>query len=102
MIFDCWTPARFRGRGYYPLAIRRAAAELQSNEQRAWTFCPAAGALSIKGILKAGFAYRYSLVRRQRLGQSAIVRRDRTYALPFDNSVITKRPDLVVGTGIGA
>lgn len=102
LIFDCWTPARFRGRGYYPLAIRGAAAELQSRGQRVWTFCAASEAPAIRGILKAGFTYRYSLVRQQRLGQSAIVRRDRTCALPLNNSPISKRPDLVVGTGVGA
>lgn len=100
MIFDSWTPARFRGRDYYPLAIRRAAAELHNHVQRVWTFCAATDTLSIREILKAGFTYRYSLVREQRLGQSAIVRRDRTYALPLDNSVVSKRPDLAVGTGI--
>jgi CelD/BcsL family acetyltransferase involved in cellulose biosynthesis len=102
MVFDCWTPARFRGRGYYPLAIRRAAAELQNNERRVWTFCAVTDTVAIRGILKAGFNYRFSLVRKQRLGQSAIVRRDRTYALPVDHSVISKRPDLAVGTGMGA
>jgi CelD/BcsL family acetyltransferase involved in cellulose biosynthesis len=102
LIFDCWTPAQYRGLGYYPLAIRWAAAELRKDEQRVWTFCSAADAVSIPEIMKAGFMYRYSLVRRQRLGQSAIVRRDRTYALPVDGSVISKSPDLAVGTEIGA
>jgi CelD/BcsL family acetyltransferase involved in cellulose biosynthesis/RimJ/RimL family protein N-acetyltransferase len=100
MIFDCWTPVRFRGRGYYALAIRRAAAELQSNAQRVWTFCTAGDAVSIKGILKAGFTYSYSLVRQLTLGRTAIVRRERTYALPSEDSVVGKRPDLVVGTRI--
>ncbi len=102
LIFDCWTPAQYRGLGYYSLAIRWAAAKLQNNEQRVWTFCAAKDTLSIRGILKAGFTYRYSLVRQQRLGHSAIVRRDHTYAFSLDNSVISKRPDLAVGTGIGA
>lgn len=81
VLFDCWTPAQYRGFGYYPLAIRWAAAELQNNEQKVWTFCAATDTPSIRGILKAGFTYRYSLVRQQRLGQSAIVRREQTYAL---------------------
>lgn len=81
MIFDCWTPARFRGRGYYPLAIRWAAAELMENQRRAWIFCAASNSPSIHGILKAGFAYRYSLVCHRRLGQSTVSRRDRTDAL---------------------
>jgi len=99
LIFDCWTPTQYRGLGYYPCALRRAAAELQNNEQRVWTFCAATDILSIKGILKAGFTYRYSLVRQLRLGQSTVVRRERTLALASDDSLISKRPDLAVGTG---
>jgi len=99
LIFDCWTPVQYRGLGYYLLAIRSATAELQNKEQRVWTFCAATDALSIRGILKAGFTYRYSLVRQQRLGQSAIVRWDRTYAIPLDDAAISKRPDLAVGNG---
>jgi CelD/BcsL family acetyltransferase involved in cellulose biosynthesis len=81
MIFDCWTPERFRGRGYYPLAIRWAAAELMGNRRRVWIFCAATNRPSIHGILKAGFVYRYSLVRHRRLGQATVRRRDRTDAL---------------------
>jgi len=102
LIFDCWTPAQYRGLGYYPLAIRWAAAELHNNDQRVWTFCAATDTLSIRGILKAGFIYRYSLVRQQRLGQSIIVRWDRTSAVSLDNSVISKRSDLAVGRGMGS
>jgi len=90
VIFDCWTPARYRGLGYYPLAIRCAAAQLQNNEQRVWTFCAARNTLGIKGILKAGFTYRYSLVRHRRLGQPGIVRRDRTYAPTVTSSLATR------------
>jgi hypothetical protein len=79
VIFDCWTPARYRGLGYDPYAIRWAATELLNNEQRVWIFCAAGNTPAVQGILKAGFTYRYSLVRQRRLRQSAIVRRDRTY-----------------------
>jgi RimJ/RimL family protein N-acetyltransferase len=81
LIFNCWTPARYRGRGYYALAIRRAAAELLENQRRVWIACQATNSPSIRGILKAGFAYRYSLVRHRRLGRSTVSRRDRTGAL---------------------
>jgi hypothetical protein len=90
MIFDCWTPARYRGFGYYPLAIRWAAAELLKNEQRVWIGSVATNTPSIQGILKAGFTYRYSLVRHRRLGQPAIVRRDRTCALGVTSSLATR------------
>jgi CelD/BcsL family acetyltransferase involved in cellulose biosynthesis len=102
LIFDCWTPAQYRGLGHYPLAIHWAATELQNNEQKVWTFCAAKDTPSIRGILKAGFTYRYSVVRQQRLGKSAIVRRNCTSALPLNNSAVSERPDVAVGARIGA
>jgi RimJ/RimL family protein N-acetyltransferase len=86
VIFDCWTPARYRGLGYHPLAIRLAAAELLKNGQRVWIFCAATNTASTHGILKAGFTYRYSLVRHRRLRQSTVVKQDRTYAPPLQPS----------------
>jgi hypothetical protein len=35
----------------------------------------------VKGILKAGFAYRYSLIRRSRLGRTTTMRQETTAAL---------------------
>jgi RimJ/RimL family protein N-acetyltransferase len=90
VIFDSWTPARYRGLGYDPLAIRWAVAESLNNEQRVWIFCAATNTPAIEGILKAGFTYRYSLVRHRRLGQSAIVRRDRAYAPAVTSSLATR------------
>ena len=70
LIFDCWTPQRFRGHGFYPLAIRQAAVELLNEGKRPWIFCAASNTPSVRGILKAGFVYRHSLVRQRRLGHS--------------------------------
>jgi CelD/BcsL family acetyltransferase involved in cellulose biosynthesis len=81
MIFDCWTPAADRGRGYYATAIRSAATTLQSEGRSAWIFTDASNVSSLRGILKAGFEYRFSLVRRRRFGHSIIVRHDTTSAL---------------------
>lgn len=83
VIFDCWTPARFRGLGYYPLAIRMASAELMKKDEGVWIFCAATNTPSLRGILKAGFAYRFSLVRLRRLGSSIVVRQDNTTVLPL-------------------
>ena len=81
LIFDCWTPPRYRGLGYYPLAISLATAELRKNASNVWIFCMATNTPSAKGILKAGFTYRFSLVRRRKLGLSTVVRQDKTTAL---------------------
>ncbi len=81
MIFDCWTPAADRGHGHYAAAIRQAAANLRQEFRPAWIFSGANNASSLRGILKAGFAYRYSLIRRSRLGRAAISRHDSTKAI---------------------
>jgi CelD/BcsL family acetyltransferase involved in cellulose biosynthesis len=81
MIFDCWTPASDRGRGHYAAAIRQAAANLRREDRAAWIFSGAKNASSVKGILKAGFAYRYSLIRRSRLGRTTTTRQETTTAL---------------------
>jgi CelD/BcsL family acetyltransferase involved in cellulose biosynthesis len=81
MIFDCWTPAADRGHGHYATAIRQAAANLRRENRPAWIFSGARNVPSVTGILKAGFAYRYSLVRRSRLGRTTITRHHTTTAI---------------------
>ena len=81
MIFDCWTPAALRGRGYYATAIRLAAAKLQREGRPCWIFSGATNVSSLQGILKAGFVYRFSLIRRSRLGRSVVTRHDTTTAI---------------------
>jgi predicted GNAT family acetyltransferase len=76
MIFDCWTPARYRGLGHYAHAISLAAKDLQQQGKSAWIFCDAKNAASIRGLVKAGFAYRFSLVRRRTLGFWAVTREE--------------------------
>jgi CelD/BcsL family acetyltransferase involved in cellulose biosynthesis len=81
MIFDCWTPASDRGRGHYATAIRQAAANLRRECRPAWIFSGAKNVSSLRGIAKAGFAYRHSLIRRIRLGRATITRQDTTTAI---------------------
>jgi CelD/BcsL family acetyltransferase involved in cellulose biosynthesis len=75
MIFDCWTPAAQRGRGNYATAIRLAASDLQNQQKQAWIFSAVKNVLSARGILNAGFEYRFSLLRKRRFGWSALSRR---------------------------
>jgi CelD/BcsL family acetyltransferase involved in cellulose biosynthesis len=81
MIFDCWTPAAERGRGHYPTAIRLAAADLQREGKTAWIFSGVSNAASVRGIAKAGFLYRFSLIRRNKLGRATFTRRDHKAAI---------------------
>jgi CelD/BcsL family acetyltransferase involved in cellulose biosynthesis len=78
MIFDCWTPTADRGRGHYATAIGQAAANLHDEGKAAWIFSGAKNAPSLRGIDKAGFVYRFSLVRRSKLRRATITRRDCT------------------------
>jgi CelD/BcsL family acetyltransferase involved in cellulose biosynthesis len=66
MIFDCWTPTAQRGLGSYATAIRLAAAYLRRQQRQAWIFSAAKNESSLRGILRAGFVYRFSLVRSRR------------------------------------
>ena len=74
MIFDCWTPLFHRGFGYYASAICHAASFLEGQQRPAWIFSAAANESSTRGILKAGFEYRFSLVRKRRLMSSQVSR----------------------------
>jgi CelD/BcsL family acetyltransferase involved in cellulose biosynthesis len=97
MIFDCWTPAAHRGRGYYATAIRQAAANLRREGRTGWIFSGATNTSSLRGIVKAGFAYRFSLVRRRRLGRSITTRRDTTTVNPQDGQTLS--PDYLGRAG---
>jgi hypothetical protein len=89
MIFDCWTPAGDRGRGYYASAIRQAAAKLLRENKAAWIFSGANNVSSLRGIRKAGFAYRFSLVRRSHFGRAIITRHGSTAAV---DDAVTSAP----------
>lgn len=78
MIFDCWTPSSERGRGHYARAIRQAAVELRQAGRPAWIFSGATNRFSLRGVLKAGFCYRFSLVRRTKFGRAVVTRKETT------------------------
>ncbi len=63
LLFDCWTPVAARGHGYYGRAIGRIAYQVRSAGKRPWIFSAATNTASVRGIEKAGFERRYSLVR---------------------------------------
>ena len=65
LLFDCWTPVAARGHGYYPRAIGLIANQVRSAGKRPWIFSAATNTASVRGIEKAGFERRYSLVRRK-------------------------------------
>jgi hypothetical protein len=85
MIFDCWTPTSDRGLGYYATAIRQAAADLRREGRAAWIFSGATNASSLRGILKAGFEYRFSFIRRTRFGHAVVTRQQGSAGIESKN-----------------
>jgi CelD/BcsL family acetyltransferase involved in cellulose biosynthesis len=76
LIFDSWTPKGQQGRSAYLTAIRLAAAYLQKQQRQAWVFSAARNELSLRWILRAGFVYRFSLVRSRTLCHTTLSRRE--------------------------
>lgn len=68
MIFDCFTPVSVRGHGYFVEAIAAVARRLQSEGKVPWIFAAAANRVSVRGIEKTGFAFKFSLGRRKMFG----------------------------------
>ena len=74
ILFDSWTPRAHRGGGYYAITLREAAAVLEKQQRTIWGFSSPVNASSIRGLQKAGFVYRFSLVRKRRLMRSSVSR----------------------------
>jgi CelD/BcsL family acetyltransferase involved in cellulose biosynthesis len=65
MLFDCWTPVKSRGHGYFGQTIGLVAQWLQERGKKPWIFSAARNAASLRGLEKSGFGRRYSLVRKR-------------------------------------
>ena len=76
MLFDCWTPASQRGKGYYGRTISMIAEIVAQKGNRPWIFSAQGNVGSIHGIEKAGFERRYSLTRQRLLGFQRIKGKD--------------------------
>lgn len=98
MIYECWTPVADRGRAYYAHAIRQAAEQLRREHRTAWIFSHARNVSSWHGIVKAGFAYRFSLVRHSVLGRTVITRHETTATISSRRSTAIAA-DLLQKTG---
>jgi CelD/BcsL family acetyltransferase involved in cellulose biosynthesis len=68
MIFDCWTPISARGHGYYGQTVSLIAKGLRERGNSPWIFSAAGNLASIRGLEKAGFQRRYSLIGQRILG----------------------------------
>jgi CelD/BcsL family acetyltransferase involved in cellulose biosynthesis len=67
LVFDCWTPNSARGKAFYATTIQLVAARLLREGKTAWIFSAASNSASLRGIEKAGYRRRYSLIRRKLL-----------------------------------
>jgi predicted GNAT family acetyltransferase len=62
MIFDCWTPQSKRGRGYFGIALSLAAQHVSMAGKEPWIFSAITDHPSRRGIERAGFERRYSMI----------------------------------------
>jgi CelD/BcsL family acetyltransferase involved in cellulose biosynthesis len=65
LLFDCWTPVAARGHGHYARAIGMIAEKVRRAGKRPWIFSATTNTASVRGIERAGFQRRYSLVRQK-------------------------------------
>jgi len=72
LLFDCWTPVSARGHGYYGQTVSRIAKRVRDQGKNPWIFSAASNVASVRGLEKAGFQRRYSLVRQRTLGWQRI------------------------------
>lgn len=63
LLFDCWTPTAVRGRGHYKQTIQLIAARIAAEGKRPWIYSPTRNVSAVRALGKAGFEWRYSLVR---------------------------------------
>jgi len=87
VIYDCWTPAAVRGRGFYGITIAHVAERLTAEGRTPWIFSAAENISSIRGIEKSGFERRYALLQSKDL----FVRRLRTQAIPTFPASLSQR-----------
>lgn len=76
MLFDCWTPPAFRGNGHYGAAVALIADSLLERGKRPWIFSAATNTASVRGLEKAGFQRRYSLITQRLFGWQTTVRQE--------------------------
>jgi CelD/BcsL family acetyltransferase involved in cellulose biosynthesis len=72
MIFDCWTPVSARGHRYYGRTVSLIAKRVRDQGKSPWIFSAASNVASVRGLEKAGFQKRYSLIRQRALGWQRI------------------------------
>jgi CelD/BcsL family acetyltransferase involved in cellulose biosynthesis len=76
ILFDCWTPASQRGRGYYALMLGLVAYRARQAGKRAWVFSASTNASSVRGLEKGGFRRCFSVFRYRLLWWQKIVQRN--------------------------
>lgn len=66
LLFDCWTPESERRRGHYGRCTSMVSERALERGQRPWIFSAATNLNSLRGLERAGFTRRFSLVRKKR------------------------------------
>ena len=85
MIFDCWTPRSSRGHAHYATAITLLAHQLRAEQKIPWIFSAETNTASVRGISKAGFVHRFSMVRKKTFTWQSVKRVDGSLDAPGDS-----------------
>jgi len=78
IIFDGWTPQSKRRRGYFGIALSMAARCVSKSGKEPWTFSAVTNHSSRRGIERAGFERKYSMIFRKTLAWQRVSK------APFD------------------
>ena len=73
VLFDSWTPVSQRGRGYYAPTIAMVAARIRNEGKPSWGFSASTNTSSVRGLEKAGFTRRFSVIRHRVLWWQKVI-----------------------------
>jgi CelD/BcsL family acetyltransferase involved in cellulose biosynthesis len=76
VLFDSWTPVSQRGRGHYGPTLGLVVRRIQREGKRSWGFSASTNTSSVRGLEKAGFRRRFSIVRYRLLWWQKLIQKD--------------------------
>jgi len=76
VLFDSWTPVSQRGRGHYGPTLGLVVSRIQREGKRSWGFSASTNTASVRGLEKAGFRHRFSVVRYRLLWWQRLVQKE--------------------------
>ncbi len=91
VIFEAWTPATMRRRGYFATALAQLANRLESSGQIPWALAATKDKACLNGILRAGFDYRFTTHGRRSMRTKTVL--ETSYPAPRSQKAATPVQD---------